>query len=298
MSTKSGFITLLGRPNAGKSTLLNALLKEKVAIMSNKPQTTRDVIQGILTKGDTQFIFIDTPGVHKPQHELGRQMSKAALSSAYGVDVIYFLADATSPYGRGDEFILNNIKDYGVPVFLLLTKLDLLTKEELLNTVATWQDRFDFTEIIPISAKKSNNLDTLLKVTEEYLKEGAWFYPEGQITDHSERFMVGEMIREKVLLLTEEEVPHSVFVAVDEMKFSRSKCSIHASIVVDRDSQKGIIIGKGGAMLKKIGALSREDIEAMLGVSVYLELHVRVEKDWRNRERTLVELGYMESKKR
>ena len=180
---------------------------------------------------------------------------------------------------------------------MLLTKLDLLSKEELLNTLATWQSKFDFTEIIPISAKKNNNLDTLLKVTEEYLKEGAWFYPEGQITDHSERFMVGEMIREKVLLLTEEEVPHSVFVAVEEMKFSRRQCSIHASIVVDRDSQKGIIIGKGGSMLKKIGALARQDIEQMLGVNVFLELHVRVEKDWRNRERTLVELGYMESKK-
>lgn len=297
MSFKSGFITLIGRPNAGKSTLLNALLHEKVAIMSSKPQTTRDVVQGILSDEEAQLVFIDTPGVHKPQHELGRQMSRAALSSAYGVDVIYFLADGTSPYGRGDEFILNNIKEYGVPVFLLLTKIDLLSKEELLATLTKWQDVYEFAEIIPISAKKENNLDTLIKVTKGYLKEGEPFYPIGQITDHSERFMCGEMIREKVLQLTEEEVPHSVFVVIDEMKFDRNKCSIHASIVVERDSQKGIIIGKGGAMLKEIGLRARQDIEQMLGKKVYLELFVRVEKDWRNKNRTLTELGYMEPKK-
>lgn len=296
MSFKSGFITLIGRPNAGKSTLLNALLHEKVAIMSSKPQTTRDVVQGILTDDEAQIVFIDTPGVHKPQHELGRQMSKAAINSAYGVDVIYFLADATSPYGRGDEFILRNIKDFGAPVFLLLTKIDLLNKEELLDVLLKWQNVFEFAEIIPISAKKEDNLETLLKVTKGYLKEGEMFYPSGQITDHSEKFMCGEMIREKVLQLTNEEVPHSVFVVIDEMKFDRNKCSIHASIVVERDSQKGIIIGKGGSMLKQIGLLARQDIEAMLGKKVYLELFVRVEKDWRNKNRTLTELGYMESK--
>lgn len=296
MSFKSGFITLIGRPNAGKSTLLNALLHEKVAIMSSKPQTTRDVVQGILTDEEAQLVFIDTPGVHKPQHELGRQMSRAAINSAYGVDVIYFLADATKEYGRGDEFILNNIKDFGAPVFLLLTKIDLMPKDKLLDTLMKWQSVFEFAEIIPISAKMEDNLDTLISVTKGYLKEGELFYPEGQITDHSEKFMCGEMIREKVLQLTEEEVPHSVFVVIDEMKFDRSKCHIHASIVVERDSQKGIIIGKGGSMLKQIGLLARQDIEAMLGKKVYLELFVRVEKDWRNKNRTLTELGYMEAK--
>lgn len=296
MSFKSGFITLIGRPNAGKSTLLNALLHEKVAIMSSKPQTTRDVVQGILTDEEAQLVFIDTPGVHKPQHELGRQMSRAAINSAYGVDVIYFLADATKEYGRGDEFILNNIKDFGAPVFLLLTKIDLMPKDKLLDTLMKWQSVYEFAEIIPISAKMEDNLDTLLSVTKGYLKEGELFYPEGQITDHSEKFMCGEMIREKVLQLTEEEVPHSVFVVIDEMKFDRSKCHIHASIVVERDSQKGIIIGKGGSMLKQIGLLARQDIEQMLGKKVYLELFVRVEKDWRNKNRTLTELGYMEAK--
>lgn len=296
MSFKSGFITLIGRPNAGKSTLLNALLHEKVAIMSSKPQTTRDVVQGILTDEEAQFVFIDTPGVHKPQHELGRQMSRAAINSAYGVDVIYFLADATKEYGRGDEFILNNIKDFGAPVFLLLTKIDLMAKDKLLDTLMKWQSVYEFAEIIPISAKMEDNLDTLLSVTKGYLKEGQLFYPEGQITDHSEKFMCGEMIREKVLQLTEEEVPHSVFVVIDDMKFDRSKCHIHASIVVERDSQKGIIIGKGGSMLKQIGLLARQDIEQMLGKKVYLELFVRVEKDWRNKNRTLTELGYMEAK--
>ena len=296
MSFKSGFITLIGRPNAGKSTLLNALLHEKVAIMSSKPQTTRDVVQGILTDEEAQFVFIDTPGVHKPQHELGRQMSRAAINSAYGVDVIYFLADATKEYGRGDEFILNNIKDFGAPVFLLLTKIDLMAKDKLLDTLMKWQSVYEFAEIIPISAKMEDNLDTLLSVTKGYLKEGQLYYPEGQITDHSEKFMCGEMIREKVLQLTEEEVPHSVFVVIDDMKFDRSKCHIHASIVVERDSQKGIIIGKGGSMLKQIGLLARQDIEQMLGKKVYLELFVRVEKDWRNKNRTLTELGYMEAK--
>lgn len=293
MSYKSGFIALIGRPNAGKSTLINSILNEKIAIMSSKPQTTRDVVQGILTTEDAQYIFIDTPGVHKPQHELGRQMSKSALNSAYGVDVILFMADATKEYGRGDEFILENIKSYNTPVFLLLNKIDLLSKEELIACLTKWQEVFNFAEIIPLSAKKNDNIETLLSVIKGYLKEGEKFYPEGQITDHSERFMIGELVREKVLLLTNEEVPHSVFVRVDDMKFERKKVHIHASIVVDRDSQKGIIIGKGGSMLKKIGELSRIDMEEMFGMKVFLELFVRVEKDWRNKNKTLTELGYL-----
>lgn len=293
MSFKSGFIALIGRPNAGKSTLLNAILQEKVAIMSNKPQTTRDVVHGILTVEDAQFIFIDTPGVHKPQHELGRQMSRSAMNSAFGTDVIYFMANAQQPYGRGDEFILNGLKDMDTPVFLLLNKIDLLSKEELIKCLNNWQEKFPFAEIIPISAKKEKNLDALLNVTKSYLKEGEMYYPKGQITDHSDRFMIAELIREKVLILTNEEVPHSVFVRIDKCDFQKTKVVIHASIVVDRDSQKGIIIGKQGSMLKNIGTMARDEMETLLGKKVYLDLFVRVEKDWRNKNRTLKELGYI-----
>ncbi len=293
---KVGFIALIGRPNAGKSTLINSILNEKIAIMSAKPQTTRDVVQGILTTQDAQYVFIDTPGVHKGQNELGRQMSKNALSSAYGVDVILFLADATKPFGKGDEFILNTIKEYDTPVFLLLNKIDLLKKEELIQTLNAWKEVYPFKEIIPLSAKTKDNVETLLDVVKGYLNEGELYYPEGQITDHSERFMVSELVREKVLQLTEEEVPHSVFVRVDNMKFERKVVHIHATIVVDRDSQKGIIIGKGGSMLKMIGEKSRLEMEHMFGKKVFLELFVRAEKDWRNKPKTLTELGYMEPK--
>ena len=294
MSFKSGFIALIGRPNAGKSTLINSIVNEKIAIMSSKPQTTRDVIQGIVTTEDAQFVFIDTPGIHKPQHELGRHMSKNALSSAYGVDVILFMVDVTKEFGRGDQFILDNIKDNEAPVFLLVNKIDLISKDVLLQRLNEWQSKFPFAEIIPISAASRDNIPTLLNVIKGYLKEGEPYYPEGQITDHSERFMDAELIREKVLQLTNEEVPHSVFVRIDQIEFDRKKVHIHATIVVDRDSQKGIIIGKGGSMLKKIGEMARKDMEAMYGKKVFLELFVRVEKDWRNKEKTLSELGYID----
>lgn len=294
MSFKSGFIALIGRPNAGKSTLLNAILQTKVAIMSNKPQTTRNIIQGIKTTETAQFVFIDTPGIHKPKSELGKQMSKSALSSAFGVDVVYFLADASAPYGKGDEFILNHLKEMDVPVFLLLNKIDLLRKEELILALNQWQEVYPFAELIPISAKKEDNIHTLLSVTESYLKEGVKYYPDDQVSDHSDRFMMGELVREKVLHLTSEEVPHSVAVVVDELKWKKESIVLHATIYVERDSQKGIIIGKQGAMLKEIGTRAREEMETMFGKRVYLELFVRVEKDWRNRERILRRLGYQD----
>ena len=292
MSFKSGFIALIGRPNAGKSTLLNAILQTKVAIMSNKPQTTRNVIQGIKTTEHAQYIFIDTPGIHKPKHELGRQMSKSALNSAFGVDVVYFLADASKPYGRGDAFILENLKQMQIPVFLLLNKIDLLTKEELILALQSWQEVYEFSEIIPLSARKEDNLATLLQVTDQYLKEGTKYYPDDTISDHSDRFMIGELIREKVLHLTSEEIPHSVAVIIDELKWKKESIAIHATIYVERDSQKGIIIGKQGSLLKEVGTKAREEMEAMFGKKVYLELFVRVEKDWRNRQRILQRLGY------
>ncbi len=292
MSFKSGFIALIGRPNAGKSTLLNAILQTKVAIMSNKPQTTRNVIQGIKTTEHAQYIFIDTPGIHKPKHELGRQMSKSALNSAFGVDVVYFLADASKPYGRGDAFILESLKQMQIPVFLLLNKIDLLTKEELILALQSWQEVYEFSEIIPLSARKEDNLATLLQVTDQYLKEGTKYYPDDTISDHSDRFMIGELIREKVLHLTSEEIPHSVAVIIDELKWKKESIAIHATIYVERDSQKGIIIGKQGSLLKEVGTKAREEMEAMFGKKVYLELFVRVEKDWRNRQRILQRLGY------
>lgn len=294
MTFKSGFIALIGRPNAGKSTLLNAILQTKVAIMSNKPQTTRNIIQGIKTTDTAQFIFIDTPGIHKPKSELGRQMSKSAFRSAFGVDVIYFLADASAPHGHGDHFILERLNEMETPVFLLLNKIDLLSKEELILCLTQWQAIYPFAEIIPISAKKENNLDTLLSVTETYLQEGVKYYPDEQITDHGDRFMMGELIREKVLHLTREEIPHSIAVMVDELKIKKESIQLHATIYVERDSQKGIVIGKQGAMLKEIGSRAREEMEAMFGKYVFVELFVRVEKDWRNRERMLQQLGYQD----
>lgn len=292
---KSGFVALIGRPNAGKSTLLNALVQQKVAIISPKPQTTRNSIRAIRTDDDSQIIFVDTPGIHKPKHELGTQMNKEAYSAAAGVDLIYYLVDGSVPFGSGDEFVLNTLRQMHLPVYLTLNKIDLLEKEQLIELLLQWQKRMDFKEIIPISAKTQNNLDQLIEVTKNDLTDGVQYYPADQVCDYPEQFIMAEIIREKVLMLTEEEVPHSVAVVIERIRKNREHLIIHAMILVERDSQKGIIIGKQGRMIKQIGMLAREELQGLLGEPIFLELFVRVEKDWRNKRAKLQQLGYIQT---
>lgn len=292
---KSGFVALIGRPNAGKSTLLNALVQQKVAIISPKPQTTRNSIRAIRTDDDSQIIFVDTPGIHKPKHELGTQMNKEAYSAAAGVDLIYYLVDGSVPFGSGDEFVLNTLRQMHLPVYLILNKIDLLEKEQLIELLLQWQKRMDFKEIIPISAKTQNNLDQLIEVTKNDLTDGVQYYPADQVCDYPEQFIMAEIIREKVLMLTEEEVPHSVAVVIERIRKNREHLIINAMILVERDSQKGIIIGKQGRMIKQIGMLAREELQGLLGEPIFLELFVRVEKDWRNKRAKLQQLGYIQT---
>lgn len=292
---KSGFVALIGRPNAGKSTLLNALVQQKVAIISPKPQTTRNSIRAIRTDADSQIIFVDTPGIHKPKHELGTQMNKEAYSAASGVDLIYYLVDGSVPFGSGDEFVLNTLRQMHLPVYLILNKIDLLEKEQLIDLLLAWQQRMDFKEIIPISAKTQNNLDQLIEVTKNDLTDGVQYYPADQVCDYPEQFIMAEIIREKVLLLTEEEVPHSVAVVIERIRKNREHLIINVMILVERDSQKGIIIGKQGRMIKQIGTLAREELQGLLGEPIFLELFVRVEKDWRNKKAKLQQLGYIQT---
>lgn len=291
----SGFIALIGRPNAGKSTLLNYLIGQKIAITSDKPQTTRNKISGVLTRADWQMIFLDTPGIHKPHDRLGEEMVRAAVNTLQEVDVIYYLIDAAVPFGGGEAYIIEKLKKVETPVFLLLNKIDRLEKSKLLPLIEFYRRKMDWKEIVPISALKGENLPSLLNSTLNYLQPGPKYYPEDALTDQPERQLVAELVREKVIRLTHEEVPHSVAVELETME-QRTKDLIYigASIVVERDSQKGILIGKKGEMLKTIGTRAREDIEKLLGIKVFLELWVKVKPDWRNKERILRDLGYSE----
>lgn len=291
---KSGFVAIVGRPNVGKSTLLNHLLKKKVAIMSNVAQTTRTTLQGIYTDDKSQIIFIDTPGVHRPQDLLGNFMNTTAINSVYGTDVVLFMSAANEYIGQGDRYILNKLKEQEAPVFLVLNKVDLIKKEELIQVLNNWQKEFDFAEIIPISSLQDENLDTLLEVIRGYLNEGIKYYDENQLTDHSDRYLMAEYIREKILFFTHEEVPHSVAIVIERYVEFEDHYEIMATIVVNRSSQKGIIIGKQGSMIQKIRQAARKDMKRYLGKRVDLELFVRVEKDWRNKQRYLKEFGYDE----
>lgn len=291
---KSGFITIIGRPNVGKSTFLNQVVGQKIAIMSDKPQTTRNKIQGVLTEKDAQMIFIDTPGIHKPKHKLGNFMTKVAINTLNEVDLVLFMVNAEESFGKGEQFILEKLKGVKTPVFLVINKIDLIHPDELIKVIDQYKDQYDFREIVPISALQGNNVDRLLTVIKEYLPEGPQYYPPDQVTDHPERFIIAELIREKVLHLTREEVPHSVAVIIEKISEENQLLHIMAAIIVERPSQKGIIIGKQGAMLKEIGTRARLDIEHLLGSKVFLELWVKVEKDWRNRSTMLREFGYRE----
>lgn len=293
---KSGFVAIIGRPNVGKSTFLNAIIGKKIAIMSNKPQTTRNTISGVYTTEDTQIVFIDTPGIHKPHNELGERMTKSAYQSTRGVDAILWMISAKEHFTVGEEMILNNIKNTNTPIFLCINKIDLVkNRNEIDKIILEYKDKFNFKGIYPISALENQNINYVLKDIEELLPEGPQYYPADMITDHPERFLIAEIIREKVLLNTEEEVPHSVAVVIDMLKKNEDNPNVidcYASIYVERKSQKGIIIGAGGAMLKKIGAQARKDIINILGSKVYLEIWVKVKEDWRNRENALKALGY------
>jgi GTPase len=291
---KSGFISIIGRPNVGKSTFLNRVIGQKIAIMSDKPQTTRNKVQGVLTTEDSQLIFIDTPGIHKPKHKLGDFMMKVAQNTLKGVDLILFMVNAEEGFGRGEEFIIEKFQSVKTPIFLIINKIDKIHPDELFSLIGSYKEKHPFQEIVPISALEGNNVEHLLTVIKKYLPEGPQYYPADQVTDHPERFIVSELIREKALHLTREEIPHSLAVVIDKMERRQDKDVIHvmATVIVERDSQKGIVIGKQGSMLKEIGKLARTDIENLLGSKVFLELWVKVQKDWRNKMAQLRDYGF------
>lgn len=290
---RSGFVAIIGRPNVGKSTLLNRVLGQKIAIMSDKAQTTRNKIQGVYTDADSQIIFMDTPGIHKPKHALGEFMMETAYSALKEVELVLFLINANEPIGRGDKFIIEKLKTLKTPIYLIINKIDLVTPENVLKTIETYQQELPFAHIIPISALQGNNVDHMLETIKAHLPVGPQYYPADQVSDHPEYFVVAEFIREKVLHLTQEEIPHSVAVVVDQMqKNEQGKVHVYATIIVERSSQKGIVIGKGGKLLKEIGTRARHDIERLLGEKVFLELWVKVQKDWRDKQSVLSDYGY------
>ena len=294
---KSGFVAIIGRPNVGKSTLLNRIVGEKIAIMSDKAQTTRNKIQGIYTTDNAQVVFIDTPGVHKPQNSLGNFMVKSAFSALHEADAIWFVVDASMPRGRGDDFIISRLNEVTeTPIYLLINKVDLIAREELLAIIESYQvDAPTWTEVFPISATEGDNVPELLDNVVSHLDEGSQYFDADQLTDHPERFVIGELIREKVLQLTRQEVPHSVAVVIDKIaREDEEKIHIQASIIVERPTQKNIIIGKQGTMIKNIGTRARKDIERLMGDKVFLETWVKVEPRWRDRPQALQTLGYNE----
>ena len=290
---KSGFVSIVGRPNVGKSTLLNAIMGKKIAITSSTAQTTRNIIQGIYTKDDLQIIFVDTPGIHKPQNKLGTVLNKQAYYSLSDVDVILFLVDVTQKFGKGDNFILEKLKENDIPVILVLNKIDKISYDKLLPLIDEYKDLFPFKEIVPLSAMKSKNIEELIKVITNYLTDDVKYYDDDTVTNVSEYFSVAELVREKVLYFTEQEVPHSVTCLVDDISEDKYNISIIASVIVDRENLKKILIGKNGSMIKKIGIEARQDIERFLDKKVYLDLKVKVVENWRDKEHFLNQtLGY------
>lgn len=290
---KSGFVAIVGRPNVGKSTLMNHVIGQKIAIMSDKPQTTRNKIHGVYTTDDVQIVFLDTPGIHKPNSKLGNYMMKAAESALDEVDAVLFLTDVSEELGGGDRYIIERLKSIKTPVFLVLNKIDKITPDAMLPVIDKWRKLNDWTEVVPVSALQGNNVTALLEQLSKYLGEGPMYYPADQVTDHPEQFVCAELIREKILQMTREEIPHSIAVEIESMsKAENGLVNIGAVIYVERDSQKGIIIGKSGSLLKEIGKQARADMERLLGSKIFLELWVKVNKDWRNRESVLKSLGF------
>jgi len=293
MSYKSGFVSVIGKPNVGKSTLLNALTGEKIAIMSNKPQTTRNTIRGVITNDKCQLVLIDTPGIHKPKTKLGEYMVNVAAETIKEVDLILFLVEANSQAERLDISIIEQLKQVKTPVFLILNKVDLVSKEKLFSIIANYSEMMDFKAIIPVSALKSDGMDIILKEALKYVPDGEKFFPDDTLTDQPEKVIAAEMIREKVLINLDDEVPHGVGVEVTSFKErADGLISIQATIFCEKSSHKGIIIGKQGKMLKKIGSAARYEIEKLLDTKVFLELWVKIKPDWRNNDNMLKNLGY------
>lgn len=291
---KSGFTTLIGRPNVGKSTLMNCLIGQKIAITSNKPQTTRNRIQTVYTSEEGQIVFLDTPGIHKAKNKLGNYMVNVAEKTLSEVDVILWLVEPSNFIGAGEQHIIEQLKKTKTPVILVINKIDTVKREQLLAYIDTYRKVFDFSEIVPVSALKDENTEELLKCIFRYLPYGPAFYDEDTVTDQPMRQIVAELIREKALRLLEEEIPHGVAVSIESMKFKKHIVDIEATIVCEKDSHKGIIIGKGGGMLKKIGSRARPEIEDLLEQQVNLKLWVKVKKDWRDSDFLLKNFGYNE----
>lgn len=291
---KSGFVSLIGRPNVGKSTLLNSLINAKVAITSDKAQTTRNIIQGVYNESDTQIVFVDTPGIHKPQSKLGRILNKQSFALTKDVDAILFVVDVSGPLGSGDKYIIDCLKSSTIPVILVLNKIDKINNEQILLMIEAYKDLYPFADIVPISGLKKDNIDCLVKVIKKYLKDNVKYFDDDTITSNSTYFMISELVREKLLHLTIEEVPHSITCVTTNYEEKENIVNISVDIIVDRDSIKKIVIGKKGERLKTVGIMARKDIEEMLGKKVYLELYVKTIKKWREKEKLLHELGFNE----
>lgn len=291
---KSGFVTLIGRPNVGKSTLMNYLIGQKIAITSNKPQTTRNRIQTVLTTDEGQIVFVDTPGIHKAKNKLGEYMVNVAEKTLNEVDVVLWLVEPTTFIGASEQHIAKQLQRVKTPVILVINKVDSVKREEILPAIAAYKDIYDFADIVPVSARSGDNTDELLRVIMKYLPYGPQFYDEDTVTDQPERQIVAELIREKALHSLQDEIPHGIAVAIDRMKMQNKVMHIDATIICERDSHKGIIIGKQGSMLKKIGSTARYEIERMLDCKVNLKLWVKVKKDWRDSEFLMKNFGYRE----
>ena len=291
---KSGFVTLIGRPNVGKSTLMNHLIGQKIAITSNKPQTTRNRIQTVLTKEEGQIVFVDTPGIHKAKNKLGKYMVNVAEKTLNEVDVVLWLVEPTTFIGAGEQHIANQLKKVKTPVVLVINKIDSVKRESVFPAIAAYKDIYNFAEIVPVSARNGDNTEELLRVVMKYLPYGPRFYDEDTVTDQPERQIVAELIREKALHSLQDEIPHGIAVAIDRMKVNNKVMHIEATIICERDSHKGIIIGKQGNMLKKIGSTARFEIEKMLEMQINLKLWVKVKKDWRDSEFLMKNFGYQD----
>ena len=291
---RSGFVSLIGRPNVGKSTLLNSIINEKIAITSNKPQTTRNIIQGIYNEDGYQIVFVDTPGIHKPINKLGKVLNKEAQSLTKDVDVILLVVDAKDGLGVGDKKIISSLTGTDSNVILVLNKIDKMTEEELFNAIKAYKDLYDFAEIVPISALQKNNITTLINVIKKYLTDDIRYFDEDTITTNPLSFLVSEYVREKIFRMTEEEIPHSITCITSKYEEKKNIVNITVDIIVDRDSIKKIVIGKQGSLLKAVGTEARKDIERLTGKQVYLELYVKTIRNWRDKERYLNELGFNE----
>lgn len=290
---RSGFVSLIGRPNTGKSTLLNSILKEKVAIISNKPQTTRNLVQGIYNEDDTQIVFVDTPGIHKPIDKLGVALNAQAYYSINDVDVLLLVVDASVPYGKGDQFIINKLENVDKPVFLILNKIDKLTNDQILLKINEYKDLYEFAEIIPLSALKDDNIDRLISVLKKYLPDNVKYFMDDEKTTQELDFRLSEIVREKIFVHTNEEVPHSISCKLVGYEENSKIAKVYIDIIVDRDSLRKIIIGANGNMIKLIGREARIDMEGILGKKVYLELYCKTIKKWREKEKYIKDLGYL-----